>query len=202
MHSNTPNPVATLLLAHGAGAPMDSPFMEAISKKLVAQAFEVIRFEFPYMQQRRKTDVKRPPDRAEKLMEAFHQAISAVGPRNKLIIGGKSMGGRIASMLAANHNPAVQGVLCLGYPFHPPGKREKLRTDHLPAIKVPTLIIQGERDTFGGRTLVETLSLPHTIKVVFAPDGNHDLTPRKASGHTAEENMDLAVASTKSFFCS
>lgn len=200
VHSNTANPTVTILLAHGAGAPMDSPFMENMSQKLVALGAEVIRFEFPYMQQRRETGVKRPPDRAEKLIASFHQAIAAIGPRNKLVIGGKSMGGRIASMVAADHHQDVRGVLCLGYPFHPPGKPEKLRVDHFPSIDVPSLIIQGERDPFGGQALVDTLTLPASVKVVFAPDGNHDLAPRKSSGHTAEENLDLAAELAKTYF--
>lgn len=192
--------IASILLAHGAGAPMDSPFMEDISGLLVEQGFEVIRFEFPYMSERRETGKKRPPDRAPKLLAAFHDAVTAIGAKGRLIIGGKSMGGRMATMLAAESDLSISGVLCLGYPFHAPGKPEKLRVDHLSGIKVPTLILQGERDPFGGTTLMTTLSLPDNIEVSMIPDGNHDLAPRKRSAFTHEGNMVMAAKKTRSFF--
>ncbi|WP_262693280.1 alpha/beta family hydrolase [Kordiimonas aquimaris] len=192
--------IATLLLAHGAGAPMDSPFMNDIVERLSSVGFEVVRFEFPYMTERRVSGKKRPPDRAPILLEAFENTISALNTPKKLIIGGKSMGGRMASMIAANGNAHIDGVLCLGYPFHPPGRPEKLRTDHLPSITLPTLIVQGERDPFGGNALVKTLSLPKNISVSIAPDGNHDLAPRKRSGRSHTENLQLATETIVSFF--
>lgn len=192
--------IATLLLAHGAGAPMDSPFMNDMAEKLANSGFEVVRFEFPYMIDRRISGKKRPPDRAPKLLAAFEEAINNLDTSKTLIIGGKSMGGRMASMIAANGNTHVDGVLCLGYPFHPPGRPEKLRTDHLPNITAPTLIVQGERDPFGGTALIETLSLPENISVSIAPDGNHDLAPRKRSGQTHEENLQRATEVIAAFF--
>lgn len=188
--------VGTILLAHGAGAGMDSDFMESFAAGLAARGFQVLRFEFPYMAARREDGKRRPPDRAPKLMDAFRAAIAEVREKHKptkLIIGGKSMGGRIASMVAAEDAGACDGLLLLGYPFHPPGKPERLRTGHLGDITVPTLIMQGERDPFGGRALVDALDLPGTITVAWAPDGNHDLSPRKASGHTAEKNWATAM---------
>ncbi len=190
----------TFLFAHGAGAGMESDFMVAFATGLAKRGFRVARFEFPYMVTRRQDGKKRPPDRAPKLLEAFRIAISEVPGTGKLIIGGKSMGGRIASMLAAETPDICDGLLCLGYPFHPPGKPEKLRTEHLPAIIAPTLVIQGERDPFGGRALVDDLSLPSTFQVHWAPDGNHDLSPRKASGHTAEDNWNAAMDTAAAYF--
>ncbi|WP_417451992.1 alpha/beta fold hydrolase [Kordiimonas sp.] len=187
---------ATILLAHGAGAGMDSDFMVAWATGLAARGFRALRFEFPYMVLRRGDGRKRPPDRAPKLMDAYRQAIDdarMLTDGGKLVIGGKSMGGRIASMVAAEDNNACEGLLLLGYPFHPTGKPEKLRTDHLGDITVPTLIVQGERDPFGGKALVDTLSLPTGFTVHWAPDGNHDLSPRKASGHTSEKNWATAM---------
>ncbi len=185
---------ATIILAHGAGAGMDTPFMEAFSTGLAKRDFTVIRFNFPYMALRAEDGKKRPPDRAPKLLAAYQEVINDVRGKPPLIIGGKSMGGRIASMLAADEPElALAGVVCLGYPFHPPGKPDRLRVDHLPAIPCRTLIVQGQRDPFGGTALVETLDLPENITFHWAPDGNHDLSPRKASGHTAEGNWDAAI---------
>lgn len=183
----------TILLAHGAGAPADSPFMNAFAKGLTVRGFEVVRFNFPYMEKRLVDGKKRPPDRAPKLLDTFRHAITAARSSAPLIIGGKSMGGRIASMLAAEEKDICDGLLCLGYPFHPPGKPERLRTDHLGDIHAPTLIVQGERDPFGNRELLDTLSLPSTFNVHWAPDGNHDLAPRKSSGRTADENWSDAM---------
>ena len=110
----------TVVLAHGAGAPMDSPFMEEIANGCAAAKLRCIRFEFPYMA-RRRTDGARPgPDRAPVLEKCWHNVVAAIGNPDRLIIGGKSMGGRIASHIA--DQAAVAGLVCLGYPFHPPGR--------------------------------------------------------------------------------
>jgi predicted alpha/beta-hydrolase family hydrolase len=184
----------TIILAHGAGAGMDTPFMEAFAAGLADRGFQVVRFNFPYMVKRMEDGKKRPPDRAPKLLEAYAAVINTVRKDAPLIIGGKSMGGRIASMLAAeNTSLSLAGLVCLGYPFHPPGKPDRLRVEHLPAIPCKTLIAQGERDPFGGTALVDTLQLPKQIQLHWAPDGNHDLSPRKASGHTAEGNWAAAM---------
>lgn len=186
--------LATIILAHGAGAGMEHPFMESFATGLANHGMKVIRFNFPYMQKTKDDGKKRPPDRAPKLLEAY-EAVIRETTRNDhpLIIGGKSMGGRIASMLAATSEAPIDGLVCLGYPFHAPGKPEKVRTDHFPDIKVPTLIVQGERDPFGGTALIDTMSFPANFEILIAPDGNHDLTPRKKSGHTQEENWCKAM---------
>ena len=186
----------TLVLAHGAGAPMESEFMDFFAAGLAANGIRVARFEFPYMVIRREDGKRRPPDRAPVLLGTYLQVAAELGPDN-LVIGGKSMGGRIASMVADEAGAA--GLVCLGYPFHPPGKPEKLRTEHLAGLKTPALILQGERDPFGRRAEVEGYALSKSIAVDFLADGDHDLKPRKASGRTREENWAEAVARIAGF---
>ncbi len=181
----------TVALAHGAGAPMDHPFMNLIAAGLADAGWRVARFEFPYMARRRAEGGRRPPDRQPVLLASWQAVVDHIGP-DRVVIGGKSMGGRIASMIA--DDAAVRGVICLGYPFHPPGKPETLRTGHLEGIKTPTLILQGERDTFGTRDEVPAYSLSKRIKVAWLPDGDHSLKPRKKSGHTEAENLERTVA--------
>src|SRR5947209_5742628 len=133
----------TLALAHGAGAGMDTAFMEAFAMGLADRGLRVARFEFPYMAERRKSGKKRPPDREPVLREAWLEVVEQLGA-DGLLIGGKSMGGRIASLIADQAN--VAGLVCLGYPFHPVGKPDRLRVGHLRALRTPTLILQGTRD--------------------------------------------------------
>jgi len=190
----------TLVLAHGAGAPMDSPFLEAIAKGIASAGFRVARFEFPYMRARREDGKKRPPDRGPVLSESWREAIRALSERNgpgSLVIGGKSMGGRIASMVA--DGAAVAGLVCLGYPFHPPGKPDKLRVAHLAGLRTPGLIVQGARDPFGGRDEVSRYSLSKTLRVVFLEDGDHSFKPRASSGRTEAQNLTEAVALVAAF---
>ncbi|MGE3363001.1 MAG: alpha/beta family hydrolase [Rhizobiaceae bacterium] len=186
----------TLLLAHGAGAPMDSDWMNTVAEALGARGIRVARFEFGYMAARRDGQ-RPPPSPANKLIGEYLAAIGSVKATGKLFIGGKSMGGRMASMIADKlyRESKVAGLVCLGYPFHPPGNPEKLRTDHLEPLTVPTLICQGERDPFGTREEVETYPLSKSTEVFWLPDGDHDLKPRKASGLSLEQN--IAAASDK-----
>ena len=137
-----------LVLAHGAGAGMRSPFMESFAAGLAARGVTVFRFEFPYMREIGATGRRRPPNPLAVLEAAWRGLIAELSPR-RLIIGGKSMGGRVASLVADDSNAA--GLVCLGYPFHPPGKPEKLRTAHLATLRTPALICQGTRDPFGTR---------------------------------------------------
>jgi len=177
----------TILLAHGAGAPMDSASMTATAKALAAAGFRVARFEFGYMAARRTTGPK-PPPRAETLNPEYRAAIAALKPKGKLIIGGKSMGGRVASMIS--DEAQVAGLLCLGYPFHPPEKPQQLRTAHLADLKTPTLIVQGTRDPFGTRDDVATYKLSKAIEILWLEDGDHDLKPRKKiSGFSAADHL-------------
>lgn len=192
---------ATLLLAHGAGAPMDSPFLAAIAQGVAERGWRVVRFEFPYMAQMRLTGQRRAPDRLPKLLDAFRQQVdlaAAEAPEQPLVIGGKSLGGRVASLLA-DELSAVTGCLCLGYPFHPPGRPEQLRTEHLQGLRTPTLILQGERDSFGKRGEVETYRLAPAIELAWIPAGDHSFKPTRSSGHTEAGNWALAVAASDHF---
>ncbi|BCP54156.1 alpha/beta hydrolase [Kaistia sp. 32K] len=183
---------ATILLAHGAGAPMDSASMTAAAKALADAGFRVARFEFAYMASRRTGDGRKPPPRADKLIPEYRAAVAALGATGPLIIGGKSMGGRVASMVADEllAENAIVGLLCLGYPFHPPAKPEQLRTAHLLDLKTPTLICQGTRDEFGTRDDVSTYALSDRIEILWLEDGDHDLKPRKSvSGFTAADHL-------------
>ncbi len=180
----------TIVLAHGAGRGWDSPSLVAIAEGLARAGHRVVRFEFPYMVRRREDGTRRPPDRQPVLLETWRAVIEALGP-DGLVIGGKSMGGRMASLVA--DECGVAGLVCLGYPFHPPAKPEKLRTEHLAGLFTPTLIVQGVRDRFGTPGEVAGYLLSEEIRVHWMPDGDHDLVPRKKSGRTAEENWAEAV---------
>ncbi len=191
----------SIALAHGAGAAMDSPFMESFAEGLAGHGIRVARFEFPYMAARREDGRKRPPDRDPVLRARWRAVIETLG-REKLVIGGKSMGGRYASMVAGdleNEGMPVLGVACLGYPFHPPGKPERTRTEHLRAIATPTLILQGERDPLGRREEVEGYQLSPSIHLHWLADGDHGFRPRKASGRTEAQNLDEAIARLAAF---
>ena len=180
----------TLALAHGAGAPMDSPFMARIAEGAAAAGWRVVRFEFPYMAARRTTGTKKPPDREPVLLKTWRSVIAGLGA-DRLVIGGKSLGGRMASLVA--DEAGVRGLVCLGYPFHPPGRPDRLRTAHLETLATPALILQGERDPFGRADEVPGYSLSDAITVRWLPDGDHSFKPRKASGHTGDGNLALAV---------
>jgi len=186
----------TVALAHGAGAPMDSPFMDTVAQGLAAEGLRVARFEFPYMAKRRADGKKRGPDRQPVLLETWRAAVAALGAE-RLAIGGKSMGGRMASLVA--DETRVRGLACLGYPFHPPGKPEKMRTEHLKELHTPALILQGTRDPFGGPEEVSGYGLSKAIAVRWIEDGDHDLKPRKASGRTHEANLAEAIGALAAF---
>lgn len=186
----------TLVLAHGAGAPMDSSFMDEIAQGLAAEKIRVVRFEFPYMQRRRETGSKRPPDRQNVLLDCWRDVLKQLKVRRP-ILAGKSMGGRMASLIA--DEVAARGLVCLGYPFHAPGKPDQPRIEHLHAITTPTLIVQGERDTFGKADEVQGYSLADTVRMEWLPDGDHSFKPRKSSGITYEQNMQAAVSVVAEF---
>ena len=187
----------TIVLAHGAGAAMDSAFMNTIAAGLADRDLRIARFEFPYMQKRRADGGRRPPDRQPILLACWRRVIAALAPASRLIIGGKSMGGRMASLIADER--AVAGLVCFGYPFHPPGRPDKLRTEHLRGLVTPTLILQGERDALGNREDVAGYDLSKAITVHWLGDGDHDLKPRKKSGRTHDENLSEAIAAIGKF---
>ncbi len=189
----------TLILAHGAGAPMDSDFMNVFAAGIGERGIRVARFEFPYMDGRRLTGKKRPPDRQPILLQTWREVITQIGG-SAVNIGGKSMGGRMATLLAvAEGAPPIRRLICLGYPFHPPGRPEKKRTYHLSSLSVPTLMVQGDRDAMGNREDVEGYILSPSIQLHWCPDGNHDLTPRKKSGFTKNRNWEAAMNTVATF---
>ena len=190
----------TVALAHGAGAPMDSPFMTEMAEGLAAYGVRAARFEFPYMAARRADGRRRPPNPQARLLETWRAVVAALGDAGgpaRLVIGGKSMGGRMASLIA--DEVQVRGLICLGYPFHPPGKPDKLRTAHLESLATPALIVQGTRDPFGTRAEVERYALSPAIRVAWIEDGDHDLKPRKASGRTHDDAKRAAIAAMIEF---
>ena len=191
----------TVLLAHGAGAPMDSPWMTAVAEGLAASGLRIVRFEFPYMQRARELGRRCGPDRLPKLLEAYQQEVEREHQRNPegmLVIGGKSLGGRIASLLV-DERAEVHACLCLGYPFHPPGKPDSLRTGHLETMASPCLILQGERDSFGKRGEVEQYPLSPSIELSWLPSGDHSFKPTKSSGVSEAENIAAAVDQCQRF---
>jgi len=185
------------VFAHGAGAGMDHEFMNSVAKGLADKGIQVVRFNFPYMVKRAEDGKKRPPDRAPKLLEAYQSVIDELAADGPIVIGGKSMGGRMASLLA--DETKVAGFACLGFPFHPPGKPENFKGDHLATVTKPCLILQGERDTFGKREELSDFSLSDAVSVEFIPDGDHSFKPRKRSGYTEQGNIDFAVDKLAAF---
>ena len=179
---------------------MDSPFMQRVAEGVAVAGVRVIRFEFPYMQRRRETGKGGAPDPPRLLMQSFRDAIEEVGGGSRVVIGGKSMGGRIASMVA--DEAGAIGLVCLGYPFHPPGKPEKMRTAHLENLRTPTLILQGARDSFGSPEDVRGYKLSPAIRIEWIEDGDHSFKPRARSGRTEADNIRAAIASVAEFIAS
>ena len=187
----------TIALAHGAGAGMDSAFMKDIARALAEASFRVARFEFPYMRQLRETGKRGRPDAPAVLEQTWAAVVAQLGDPSRLVIGGKSMGGRIASMVA--DRLSVKGLVCLGYPFHPAGRPGTLRVAHLRDLATPTLIVQGERDALGSREEIDGYTLSSAIRLHYMVDGDHSFKPRKSSGATFEQNFRQAVEEISAF---
>jgi len=189
----------TLILAHGAGAPMDSPFLEKFARGLADRGIRVARFEFPYMHARREEGRGGPPDRTPVLLDAWRAAYAAVeaDSAGRVAIGGKSLGGRMASMIADEVGAA--GLVCLGYPFHPPGQPTKLRTAHLETLRTPTLIVQGTRDPFGTPEDVAGYALSPAIRIEWLESGEHSWKPLARSGRTEAQNMEQGIEAVAGF---
>lgn len=179
---------------------MDSEFMEVLTALLAERGIVVIRFEFPYMSQRRSGGSKRPPDRQPILLETWKQVIAQCDDYDRVFIGGKSMGGRMASLIADESD--VEGLVCLGYPFHPAKKPEKLRTEHLTDLQTPTLIVQGTRDGLGNIEEVSHYPLSSQIELCWLEDGDHDLKPRVKSGFTHKQHIQYAADAIADFMLS
>lgn len=183
-----------IVLAHGAGAGQRHPFIVNIARRLAVTGIEVVTFNFPYMEQKRRV-----PDSTSALEHCFRRVIESVqqspDTTKVLFIGGKSMGGRIATHLAAQ-GERLQGVFALGYPLHPPGKPQHQRSVHLPAISIPVLIVQGERDPFGTPSelapVIETMKAPVRLEVV--PGGDHSLGVRGVPSEQLYDRMAMEIA--------
>lgn len=196
-------PEVVLILAHGAGAPADSPFMEAVAKALSQEGIDTVRFEFPYMQKRRLDGKKRPPDRQPALLECYSLLVDEIrgelGEQTRLLVGGKSMGGRVASILASQRK-GIDGVACFGFPFHPPGKPDRWRTGHFHELKSPMLVLQGTRDPFGKPE--EMTGHEHELEVVrlrWLEGGNHDFQPLKSQKLSQNDLITEAARETRRF---
>jgi uncharacterized protein len=188
LYAGAPPSRAHLILAHGAGADQRHRVMVALARGIAAGGVDVTTFNFLYTEQGRRS-----PDRAPLLLDTWGAVIAdvagRVGPDVRLAIGGKSMGGRMASMLLADPERAaavdrVSGLVLLGYPLHPPGKPAQLRTAHLPALRVPVLLVQGTRDAFGTRDEVEPVfrELPTRVDFEFIEGGDHGFAVPKSQG--------------------
>jgi predicted alpha/beta-hydrolase family hydrolase len=186
----------TVALAHGAGAGGDSPFMTAFAVGLAVCGIRVIRFDFPYMEKQRQTGRRRPPDREPVLREVWQTVVESITAK-RLLIGGKSLGGRIASLIV--DSSGADGLVCLGYPFHPPRRPERLRTEHLKDLKTPALICQGSRDPFGNTEEVSRYALSDTIRLHWLADGDHSFKPRRASGRSQDQNWAEAMRAVADF---
>lgn len=197
LFNGPPSASITLVLAHGAGGSMDSPFMETIAQGVAKAGIRVARFEFPYMRRRRETGKGGAPDPGPVLMESWRETITKLDGGERLVIGGKSLGGRIASMVA--DEAGVRALICLGYPFHPPGKPAQTRTRHLEQMHTPALIVQGTRDPFGKPEDVQNYKLPRAVRIEWLEDGDHSFKPRARTGRTEADNLSLAISHVVSF---
>ena len=190
-----------LLLAHGAGAPMTSPFMEAFARRLPDLGIGVARFEFAYMAARRHAGARRPPPRAETLICEYLTVVDRIPAGSKLVIGGKSMGGRVASLVADElyRSGRIQGLVCLGYPFHPSRQPAKPRTAHLEHLCCPAVFVQGERDPLGSRLEAAGYRLSSAIRIYWIANGGHDLLAGKKAGRGAQETWTDAAKAVAAF---
>lgn len=185
--ANGPEEGPLFLFAHGAGGAMDAPFMTVVAERMGERGVRVVRFEFPYMAARRTGRKAGAPDRQPVLLDAWRAIVEQHGGGRRVCIGGKSMGGRMASLIADEVH--ARGLVCFGYPFHPPGKLQQLRTAHLAELQTPALILQGTRDPFGTIEEVSSYSLSPAIRIEWLDDGDHSFKPRKASGRTEREHL-------------
>lgn len=193
------------ILAHGAGAGMTSPFLTRVAQLLDEGGATVHRFEFGYMAARTAEGGRRPAPRAETLVDEYLAAIvrcrARIGPRARLFIGGKSMGGRIACIASASAGDMkISGVAVLGFPLMPPGKPHALRARVIENLSMPALIVQGTRDAFGGAEAFAELRMPAHVRLHWIADGDHDLKPRKISGRTHDETLQDAAEALLGFF--
>ena len=197
VQQNGPTDGPVYIFAHGAGADMNSEFMTLVAEKLAEKGIRVIRFNFPYMIKRAEDGKRRPPGKMDVLKESYINRIKQYSTELPLFIGGKSMGSRVAAMIAGEDK--VSGVICIGYPFHPQKKPEKLRLEPLQNTDKPVVIVQGDRDVLGNKVEINDYDLANNINVHFVEDGDHDLKPRVKSGFTHLQHKITAANRIKTF---
>ncbi|MFQ2193976.1 alpha/beta fold hydrolase [Aeromonas jandaei] len=189
-----------ILLAHGAGAGMEHTFLAELSRLLAGPDIEVVRFNFPYMSKRALDGKRRPPDRQPILLAHWREMVREFA-HLRLFLAGKSMGGRMASEISdeiyCEMNAA--GLLILGYPFHPPARPDRWRGEVLKQIKTPTLLLRGERDTFGSRVELADFPFSSAVSVHWLTDGDHGFKPRKSSGLCEQDNLQQAASRIRQF---
>lgn len=189
-----------ILLAHGAGAGMEHAFLAELSRLLAGPDIEVVRFNFPYMTRRARDGKRRPPDRQPVLLAHWREMVREFA-HPRLFLAGKSMGGRMAAEISdeiyCEMNAA--GLLILGYPFHPPARPDRSRGEVLKQIKTPTLLLQGERDTFGSRVELADFPFSSAVSVHWLTDGDHGFKPRKSSGLCEQDNLQQAASRIRQF---
>jgi predicted alpha/beta-hydrolase family hydrolase len=201
------NPIAQIIFAHGAGADMHHEFMMQMTLLFNQANINVMRFNFPYMDKRIALGKRYPPDRMPKLLDCYESIVKDYVESNKehkglpLFIGGKSMGSRVAATLAGEDEVSkyIHGVFCLGYPFHPPKKIEKLRLEPLQNTLKPILVVQGQRDTLGSQLEVIEYQTSALCQTIFLADGDHSLKPRVKSGFTHQQHLESAAGAIAKF---
>ena len=197
------DPQALVIFAHGAGADMNHEYLEKMTTLMNEQHISVLRFNFPYMDKRKEDGKRRPPDRMPTLTECYQSVIMSVDTQLPIFIGGKSMGGRVAATLASDKtmimSHAIQGVICLGYPFHPIKKPEKLRLVPLQTTQLPVLILQGQRDALGNEAEINEYEISSLCDVHIFADGDHDLKPRIKSGYNLQQHQSTAINKMRNF---
>ncbi|MBL0609774.1 alpha/beta fold hydrolase [Aeromonas jandaei] len=189
-----------ILLAHGAGAGMEHAFLAELSRLLAGPDIEVVRFNFPYMTRRSQDGKRRPPDRQPILLAHWREMVREFA-HPRLFLAGKSMGGRMVAEISdeiyCEMNAA--GLLILGYPFHPPARPDRWRGEVLKQIKTPTLLLQGERDTFGSRVELADFPFSSAVSVHWLTDGDHGFKPGKSSGLCEQDNLQRAASRIRQF---
>ncbi|MBI5497224.1 MAG: dienelactone hydrolase family protein [Deltaproteobacteria bacterium] len=188
---------ALVLLAHGAGGPMDSALLTRLAGGLGGAGHRVVRFEFPYMAARRTGGGRRPPDRTDVLLQCWREVAARWRDHRPLFLGGHSMGGRMATMVADELGAA--GLVCVSYPWHPPGAPGRPRTEHLKALATPALLVCGTRDEFGTPEEVAGYALSPALRVHWLPGADHSLRAHARSGRTATGNIRECVDALDAF---
>ena len=197
------NAKALVIFAHGAGADMNHQYIEELVQLMNAQQLNVLRFNFPFMDKRKLDGKRRPPDRMPALVACYQSILANVTTTLPIYIAGKSMGGRVAAILAGDKDlmkaHLIRGVICLGYPFHPVKKPEKLRLVPLQETQLPVLILQGQRDALGSEIEINEYEVSTYCQLHFFNDGDHDLKPRVKSGYNLKQHQSAAVNTMRRF---